>query len=465
MHNLTNENIKLPESFISEMSAILGDELNDYINSFNQPASKAIHLNTAKISTSDFEKMYNDSFKKLPYCNNGYQTDNTNIGISPLHHAGLVYSQDPGAMMPVSSLPFEFTSDDIVLDLCAAPGGKSSQLASLLSEKNAMLVSNEIDPKRNQILQSNMERMGYTNVTITKMSPDQVADAFPSLFSFILIDAPCSGEGMFRKYPESIDEWSPENVKMCSDRQKLIIDQIMPALRPGGHILYSTCTYSLAENEEVIKYILDNYNFKVVPLNSNIDEYSSSLHNDVNNPGKHFFPHKAYGEGQYLCLLKSNEDISSFAYCPKHTLKKVNGPTLKLINESLKGNNELLKLNFYEYNKNIIVVPKENQPFTSRGLSVFGIKAGIIEKNRFIPHHHLFKALGHMFSNKLDLTNDQILLNKYLKGEEITVDASQINNGYGVITFMNTPIGGFKASNGRLKNHYPKGLRNMKDFI
>lgn len=451
--------IKLPIDFENRMKAMLQDEYNAYIASFNDPASKAVHLNTNICSVDRLLKDFGDDFELLPYSDNGFISHVEKIGSHPLHHAGVLYSQDPGALMPVCSIPYEFTDKDIVLDMCAAPGGKSSQLAIILEKAGAHLVSNEINKSRNTILRSNMERMGYRNQLITNMDSEEIAASFPGVFSFILVDAPCSGEGMFRKYPESIDEWSVSNVEMCSQRQKEILDNVLKALRPGGYLLYSTCTYSREENEDIIHYLLDNYDLELVPLRDRIMNYSTALGNE---PGAHFFPHLAYGEGQYMCLLHStnarSEYVSNYSYREyTPSLPKAGKNIVKIIKEAI--NQDFIDtLNLYIDKDNIYSIDPYPYMLPRKSISRLGVYMGTIVKNRFEPSHMFFKIYGSKLSNVIDLSNNTDMAIKYLKGEELFIENAP--KGYGAFSYYGGILGGFKSAGGRLKNHYPKGLRN-----
>lgn len=449
--------IKLPIDFENRMKALLQDEYEAYIASFDNPASRAVHLNTNICSVDTILRDFSGDFELLPYSDNGFISNLDKIGSHPLHHAGVLYSQDPGAMMPVCSIPYEFTENDVVLDLCAAPGGKSSQLAIKLVGKGAHLVSNEINKSRNTILRSNMERMGYNNQLITCMSPEEIAASFPGVFSFILVDAPCSGEGMFRKYPESIDEWSVSNVEMCSARQKEILNHALKALRPGGYILYSTCTYSREENEDIIHYLLDNYKLEVVPLLDKILNYSTTLNGEV---GAHFFPHIAYGEGQYMCLLRSTEsplEICKNSKMYNPDLPKADKNVVKMIKEAI--NDDIINsLNLYTDKDNVYSIDSCPYQVPRKSVTRLGVFIGTIVKNRFEPSHMFFKIYGSKLTNQIDLSNNSDMALKYLKGEELFLENAP--KGYGVFTYYGGILGGFKSSGGRLKNHYPKGLRN-----
>ena len=212
--------IKLPEKFENRMKELLGDDFPLYLESLDKPAVKAFRVNTEKISLEEFEKINPFSKEKIPYCETGFYLEGEKTGNHPYHHGGMIYIQEPGAMMPAECVDID--PDWKILDMCAAPGGKSTQLKNKLSDKG-LLVSNEIIPSRCKVLTGNIERLGLKNVVTTCMDTKKLAKTFPDTFDLIMVDAPCSGEGMFRKEDEAIAQWSEENVKMCAQRQKEIL--------------------------------------------------------------------------------------------------------------------------------------------------------------------------------------------------------------------------------------------------
>ena len=450
--------IKLPSDYINKMKNLLGDEFDDYMDSFNSPASKAVHLNTNLLSNESFQKMFTEEFEMINGTGNCYKSLISNIGYHPLFHSGLIYSQDPSAMMPIEALPNILPKGALALDLCAAPGGKTSQLAIKLNEINGYLLSNEPNVSRNKILKSNIERMGFNNVSVSCAKPDEIAALLPGAFSLIVIDAPCSGEGMFRKYPDAPNEWSVQNVKMCSERQKEIINSIMPALRDGGYILYSTCTYSREEDEEIIEYMTENHNLSYIEPTDYVKKNSICRESQK---GFVLYPHKFYGEGQFLCLLKKNGSLTEGTQTFVNSYKKISRDKYKLFEEIFTNGNlpENIKDCLYEVNNKIIYVPNSALPFASKIMSSYGFIMGEADRNRLIPHHQLFKILGSYLENEIELSNDTAGVNDYLKGLELSNNNAK--NGYGIIKYNNAVLGGFKCSGGRLKNHYPKGLRNL----
>lgn len=447
----------LPIEFIKQMHSLLGNDYASYEASFSMPDQKGLWINTVFQNDSTLTCPSNFAdLVPIDGIKHGFLYHGDSIGKHPYHHSGMVYSQDPGAMSVIGA--FDFPENAMVLDLCAAPGGKSSQIASLLREKGGYLVSNEPHPTRNSILCSNMERMGFTNVLVTKLQPEEIASFYPCYFDVILVDAPCSGEGMFRKYPESIQEWSPENVRLCADRQKNILKDILPALKPGGKLIYSTCTYNMHEDEEIVDYLLSD-------LSLVKDELPSALNDRLVISDKYptcagrFYPHIHAGEGQFMAYLQKTGD-QQITSVPTFTttMKKPSGNEMKLIMDALKNSIDLSSFNLYKFKDEVLTFPLHYPKLPPKGITYAGIKVGEFQKNRFIPHHAFFHAYGNAFINKVDFSAKDELLLKYLKGEEIYYENAY--SGYGVICCEGYPIGGFKASNGRLKNHYPKGLRN-----
>ena len=239
------------EVFFDRMKDILGDEFDDFKESLNQPIQKSVYVNQNKIATEDFKKIVDFSLEQIPYEKNGFYVDNEKRGRHPLHHAGAFYMQEPSAMFTVNAI--ELNGDERVLDMCSAPGGKSIQIANRIP--NGVLVSNEIVKSRAEILFSNIERMGLKNVIISNDSPANIAKAYGNTFDVVLVDAPCSGEGMFRRGEDVVKEWYPEINEKCACRQLEILNEADKTLKQGGKLIYSTCTYSVLENEDVISWM------------------------------------------------------------------------------------------------------------------------------------------------------------------------------------------------------------------
>ncbi|MBR3844055.1 MAG: methyltransferase domain-containing protein, partial [Clostridia bacterium] len=394
----------------------------------------------------------------IPYVKNGYYVNYDKIGNHPYHHAGALYVQEPGAMMPAAMA--DIPENGVVLDLCAAPGGKSGQLYSRLGEKG-ILVANEIIPARCKILTSNIERLGYQNTVVTCMDSARIAKVFPKTFDVIMVDAPCSGEGMFRKEEIAITEWSMENVATCAARQEEILNNAVKALKDGGTIFYATCTFSLEENEKQVDRFLSRHpEFELVApceevLNHTVDGicFEGCEHDNL-HLCRRFYPYKEKGEGQFGAVLRSTLPPSPTV--PPKKKKTQNDKVPSVVTDFL---DEVL----VRYNSNKVIMrngtPTYFTPdFSVEGATVFacGVTIGELKKNYILPHHQFFSAMGKQFKRKIKLPPDHPLLKKYLKGEEISADCE---NGWAVVTVDGYPIGGVKVVNGIAKNHYPKGLR------
>ncbi len=446
---------QLPIEFKDRMQTILGDEYGDYINSLELEPQKAFRVNTDKISLEDFEKINIFGKEKIPYVENGYYLEFDKIGNHPYHHAGMIYVQEPAAMAPAECI--EINPNWRILDMCAAPGGKSTQLKLKLGE-NGMVVSNEIIPSRCKILTGNIERLGLHNVVTTCMDTDKLARTFPKTFDMIMVDAPCSGEGMFRKEQVAIDEWSLENVQKCAVRQAEILENAVKLLNDGGYIVYATCTFSLEENEMMIdSFLQKHHEFEIVPVKESVQKCSKNgiffegCRTDNIKYARRFYPHFSKGEGQFMAVLKNtNKAIQTYQSKPRNF--KID----KLIFEFL---DDIL----IDYNKENVKIYNGNPVYFGGKLEISdgtafacGITIGEVKKNYIIPHHQFFMGLGNNFKRKIELSCDDEKIKKYLHGEEIDVDCQ---NGWAVITVNGCALGGVKVVNGRAKNHYPKGLR------
>lgn len=450
---------QLPFDFVNRMKTLLGDEFSDYEKALSEPSVKAYRVNTNKISIEDFEKINPFGSEKISYVENGYYLDYEKVGNHPFHHAGLVYVQEPAAMTPAECIDIE--PDAYVLDMCSAPGGKSTQLKNKLGD-NGLLVSNEIIPSRCKILTGNIERLGLKNCVTTCMDTTRLASVFPNTFDVIMVDAPCSGEGMFRKEPVAIEEWSQENVDMCAARQAEILENAVKCLRAGGTIIYATCTFSLEENEMTVDSFLKSHpDFEIIPVTDRVQKATSD---GIKFDGcgcenirfaRRFYPHKNRGEGQFMAVLRHKGEKEILRYIPKKQPTKLDPVLLQFLDDTLEC-----------YNKNDIILYGDTPVFYSSDIEIkkgnafmCGVTIGEIKKNYVLPHHQFFMACGGDFKRKIDLAPDGADIIKYLHGEEIKTNYS---NGWAVVTVCGVALGGAKVSGGVAKNHYPKGLRILK---
>lgn len=432
------------DKFLNRMKEILGEEYEDFEKSLNQPIQKSIFVNNEKISIDNFKKIVDFSIEQIPYETNGFYVKSDKYGKHPLHHAGAFYMQEPSAMFTVNSINFK--GDEKVLDMCSAPGGKSIQIANRIT--NGILLSNEFNRARSEILFSNVERMGLKNVIITNDSSENISKIYSNTFDICLVDAPCSGEGMFRRGQDVVEEWNENLPIMCSKRQLEILNNADKCLKQDGTLIYSTCTYSLEENELVVKEFLSSHNYELINIEADFSR-GIGLEEAVR-----LYPHKTRGEGQFVAVMKKLDSVSD-SYFSNIKLEKD-----RLAKEFLTKNTNLkddIIDNVYSYNNKVYYV--KDKSLIRRGVNfvTLGVKLGEVKNYRFEPHHNLFSAFGDNFKIKLNFDYQEKEILSYLKGETFEVD---LPDGYGAIFASNCPLGGFKISQGKFKNHYPKGLRN-----
>ena len=434
------------------------EEFRLYEESFQQNAVRAFRVNTEKISVKDFSEINPFSSERVPYVETGFYLDYDKVGNHPFHHAGMIYVQDPGAMATAECLDVQ--PDWWILDMCAAPGGKSSQLRNKLG-KDGILISNEIILSRCKILTGNMERLGFRNTATTCLDPARVAQLFPETFDMIMVDAPCSGEGMFRKDDIAIREWSVDNVLHCAQRQKGILEHAGTALRPGGYIVYATCTFSLEENEMMVdSFLREHPEFELIPVRESVRQYTSDgiSFDGCTCPNlsdaRRFYPHKSRGEGQFMAVLHDRRPSAPRPAAAKKAAAKIDPIILDFLKDTL---TEFDPAQVSMYNGNPVYVSPALALEKGTAFSC-GVTIGEVRKNYVQPHHQFFMAMGSQFKRQIELAPDSAELERYLRGEEIPVECE---NGWAVITTKGCSVGGVKVTGGRAKNHYPKGLRKL----
>lgn len=433
--------MKINQIFLDRMNSLLGDEFGDFMESLNQPLQKSIYVNSNKINVKDFLNIVDFEVQPIFYEKCGFYVDNDKKGRHPLHHAGAFYMQEPSAMFTVNA--FNFKGDERVLDMCAAPGGKSIQIANRIP--NGVLVSNEINKSRSGILYSNIERMGLKNVVISNDTPENIGEAYGNFFDVVLVDAPCSGEGMFRRGEDVTSQWNENLPQMCAMRQLDILSCADKTLKQGGYLIYSTCTYSVEENENVINEFIKNYDYELININHKFSK-------GINMPQvARLYPYLVKGEGQFVALLKKKNENYHSSYSG---LKLTNSKHTK---DFIKSNLNI-EFDCYEYqNYNYYIPCKEAIKKHINYVSV-GVRLGQLVNGRFEPHHNLFTAFGNNFINNLNFDYNDDGVKKYLKGDTLEVDNL---DGFGAILVNGCALGGYKISKGKFKNYYPKGLRNF----
>ncbi|MBO5046230.1 MAG: RsmF rRNA methyltransferase first C-terminal domain-containing protein [Clostridia bacterium] len=428
--------MNLPAPFLQEMKKKLGEKFPDFLQSYAYPAQKGIRVNTLKLSPEEFRAISPFSLEEIAWEKNGFYVKEEKVGAHPYHFAGLYYSQEPSAMSAAPLL--DAGEGERVLDLCAAPGGKTTRLAEGMRGKG-ILVANEYVYDRAKILSQNVERLGIKNCFVVNADTGKLAEKFPAYFDKILVDAPCSGEGMFKKEPSALLEWSEENVARCATRQAEILENAAKMLKGGGRLVYSTCTFSTAENEGQIETFL-------------------RLHPEFSLLQMHaLYPHEVRGEGHFVALLekKGAEEgrVRPFAvkknasaecafqdFCNKFFRTPPQG-TLHVLSD---GRGYLL--------------PDGAPDFAGLRLLRAGVEVGEWDGKIFKPSHALC-----MCAKKEDVYNCVSLTEQeaetYLRGEVLDCEGE---NGWCLMTLDGFPLGLGKRVNGRIKNHLPKGLRKVK---
>ena len=470
----------LPEKFLERMQNMLGEEYPAFLESLSGKRYRALRLNPLKTRIQEGKEKLPFALSPVPWTKNGfYYEEEEQPGKHPYHEAGLYYIQEPSAMAPVPCLMEEPASaaaipeqqEDVsaavmpeqqeepvsserILDLCAAPGGKSTQIAEYMRGRG-MLITNEIHPQRAKILSENIERMGISNAIVLNETPESLSKRFIAFFDRILVDAPCSGEGMFRKNDNAGEEWSEENVALCAERQDGILDCAATMLKPGGRLVYSTCTFAPAEDEGSVSRFLETHPDFCLEKEERL------------------MPHKIKGEGHFLAVLhREGGQLSSAA-----TAGTEKSLTLKDCREFLDFAKEALTIPAEELTEGKILLRFGEQLYLApaetpslRGLKVLrpGLHLGTVKKNRFEPSHALALFLKkEQVVNGINLAGDGTAVRKYLEGQTLTIGAgcdvemadAALPKGWCLVCVDGYSLGWGKAAGAVLKNHYPKGLR------
>lgn len=467
----------LPEKFLERMQNMLGEEYPAFLESLSGKRYRALRLNLLKTRIQEGKEKLPFTLSPVPWTKNGfYYEEEEQPGKHPYHEAGLYYIQEPSAMAPVPCLMEETAMPERqeepatpgrVLDLCAAPGGKSTQIAEYM-RGHGMLITNEIHPQRAKILSENIERMGISNAIVLNETPESLRKRFIAFFDRILVDAPCSGEGMFRKNDNAGEEWSEENVALCAERQDGILDCAATMLKPGGRLVYSTCTFAPAEDEGSVSRFLETHPDFCLEKEERL------------------MPHKIKGEGHFLAVLhREGGQLSSAA-----TAGTEKSLTLKDCREFLDFAKEALTIPAEELTEGKILLRFGEQLYLApaetpslRGLKVLrpGLHLGTVKKNRFEPSHALALFLKkEQAVHAVNLAGDGTAVRKYLEGQTLTIGEGcdvemahiitrgrmaaeqadvSLPKGWCLVCVDGYSLGWGKAAGAVLKNHYPKGLR------
>ncbi len=492
--------MRLPNEFVARMRTLLGAEADLFFQSYDQKHTYGLRINPLKYNINSAQNDLPFTLTSVKWASEGfYAMAEEHPGRHPLHEGGAYYIQEPSAMSVTSLL--DPKPDDKVCDLCAAPGGKSTHIAGRLCGKG-LLVSNEISPSRAKILSQNIERLGIGNCIVCNEPPDKIAGHFPLFFDKIVVDTPCSGEGMFRKDENAISEWSAEHIDLCKERQKMILNCADQMLSPGGIMVYSTCTFAPEEDEQMIAWFLQTHPDytvedwrEILPENCNLDSgnpeflgktgsIDTSITALIPNTLR-IWPHKVQGEGHFAARLrkKGNKNmdkdilkLSSQQSTPtgKKQPKRVQGKKADLSEYAIFSEqflrirpkkqqdtysitNRLANSNSYQYfGDELYLIPSQINSLDGLKVIRAGLHLGTRKKNRFEPAHALAMALHPEDTvQSLECTTDEAI--QYLKGDVINCNTKL--KSWVLVCYQGISLGWGKANNGILKNHYPKGLR------
>ena len=451
---------ELPIEFTNRMKSMLGDEFPAFLSSYSMPPKKGLRVNTLR---TDLDSFSINCIPKLPPLTaseilpEGFIINNTDshkaLSCHPYHLAGAYYLQEPSAMSVAAELSnYDFTEHTLVLDMCAAPGGKTGAVAAYMRGRG-IIVANEIVPSRAKELIRNLERLGVTNSVVTNLSPDKIAASMSDAFDIVIVDAPCSGEGMFRKNPQAIIEWSAEHVRSCAVRQEAIVKSAADCLKPGGLLIYSTCTFSEEENEGVAEKLTSSGSFEVLR-------------------SKRLYPHNSDGEGHFVCVLKKSDNAHFFQsdcrLAKQFPRKTKSSPQAAYKPCSYDEYADFVKSTFstplktptYSNASGRIIHATQAMMEIASTLSCIscGVHAGFM-KHSFEPSHTLFMSSGIKCRSSLDFNPDSEDLRLFLQGEVIRNDKYNLNRGYYLISCDGFPLGFCKAVDNELKNKLPSALR------
>lgn len=422
----------LPKAYQIRMERLLGEEYPAYRSKMQEPPKRSIRLNPIKTTREAFASLTDWKLVQNGVEENGFLVEeDVPLGKHPLHAGGLFYVQEASAQFPVTL--FSDLTHAVVLDLCAAPGGKTTQLAARM-QNGGVLFSNEYVANRANILCGNVERMGIKNTIVTNNDPNTIATRLSGLCDAVLVDAPCAGEGMFRKDAEAVRAWSQAHVETCAVRQKGILSDAARAVKPGGELVYSTCSFSEEENEQVVADFLERHrDFSLVQM-------------------QRLYPHTCSGEGQFAALLvrngtktdtvcrveRSDRCAEWDAFAAQCLIAPLSDGTLRVLRDG-----------------RLVWLPPLPCPLDGLRIVRGGLLLGERKPNRLEPSHALALYGGQtLFSHTEPLTEEEAI--RYLKGDALP---RQTEKGYLAVTYHGHALGLCKASDGLLKNHYPKGLR------
>jgi NOL1/NOP2/sun family putative RNA methylase len=452
--------MNLPSEFVQKMNALLQEEASPFFATYEEEKANGLRINPLKIDHESFLQITPFALSPVPFCPTGFYYDAAEQpGKHPYHAAGLYYIQEPSAMFVAETL--QPKPGEKVLDLCAAPGGKTTQLAAMMNN-SGFLLANEIHPKRVKALSENIERLGITNTLVTNETPEKLANRFEGFFDKILVDAPCSGEGMFRKDEEAIRYWSEEHVQQCALKQRQILECAYRMLKEDGILVYSTCTFSPEENEQTIEAFLQEHDDlelmlieKTAGIQSGKREWTKTNFSDIERTAR-LWPHHLKGEGHFVAKIKKIG--ASPSWNGKYATSNVSKQALRDYQNFEKETLQIeMTKTIYAFQQHLFALPDDCPNFDGLKVVRAGLHLGELKKQRFEPNHALALALQkHEVRQSIDLKSNDIECIKYLRGETLSTGEDR---GWLIITVDGYPLGWGKEVKGIVKNFYPKGLR------
>ncbi|WP_124726993.1 RsmB/NOP family class I SAM-dependent RNA methyltransferase [Staphylospora marina] len=455
--------VSLPEAFLTRMQELLKEEFPEFLRSYEEEPWRGLRVNTLKIRPDELSKRVPFTTDPVPWCPEAfYLKPDAKPGKHPYHAAGLYYIQDPSAMSPAEALDPQ--PGETVLDLCAAPGGKTTQIAARMQGKG-LLVANEIDRDRVKVLTQNLERCGVANAVVLNEHPARLSERFAGFFDRILVDAPCSGEGMFRKDDDVMKRWSPKLVEKSAELQLDILRQTAPMLKPGGRLVYSTCTFNPRENEGIIEsFLREHPEFAVRPVpqaahyRPGRPDWVDGGRGDLSQTAR-LWPHHLKGEGHFVAVLEKTDGPEGTRRKPGKP-ERLQGKALAVFRDFLRDtfrDAELLNGPFVLFGEHLYLMPPDFPSIKGIRVEWPGRWLGQVKKGRFIPSHALALSIHpDQVWRTVDYSVEDPELIRYLRGDTLT---STQDKGWAVVTVDGFPLGWAKISGGLLKNHYPKGLR------
>lgn len=477
--------IRLPEEYLQHMKSLLGEkEYLDYIKSFDSKRYQGLRANGIKITPKRLKELAPWELEKIPWIPNGfYYGEDAKPAKDPYYYAGLYYLQEPSAMTPASTLPIH--PGDKVLDLCAAPGGKSTELGAKLKGQG-ILISNDISNSRAKALLKNLELSGISNFCVTSETPEHLSACFPEFFDKILVDAPCSGEGMFRKERDMVKDWMEKGPSHYAKIQKQIVKEAVKMLKPGGYLMYSTCTFSLNEDEGIIKYILEE--FPDMSLLS-LPTFEGASRGIGLTGCLRLFPHKLKGEGHFIALMHKQKPLPSASLLEEYYAGKndKSGKEPAEVKQAASTKEEFLQVmeflshcrpisenseakqwdpaRLLEKNNQIYYLPDGFVRDTGLRFLRTGLFLGELKKDRFEPSQAFAMALRWgQYENELSFSREDDRVLRYLKGETVSLtekESGALSSGWCLVCVDQFPLGWAKLTGQNLKNKYYAGWRWM----